>query len=156
MGPAVGHDPTWYIQYSPSLSSTLMLQLCTAPTDGNLIPGYLPQTSHPLLAVPITEWQIQPRNKLISRGNGFEKGLSLPSGMETGDCSLAGAFFFLPFSLLYLSDQCHVAWCTVPCPCIMLKVPTFNPDVRGFTFLLMSQHLKLFLFSEWRNACLCY
>lgn len=50
-----------------SFSSTQMLQLCTAPTDENLILGYWPQTSHPLLMVPIGEGKIQPRDGLILR-----------------------------------------------------------------------------------------
>lgn len=73
VGPAVGLDPAWQIRYpsSSSSSSTQMLQLCTAPTDENLIRGNWPQTSHPLLMVPISEGQIQPRNRLILRGDGF-------------------------------------------------------------------------------------
>lgn len=72
VGPAVGLDPAWQIQYTPlSSSSTQMLQLCTAPSDENLILGYWPQTSHPLLTAPISEGQIQPRNGLILRGDGF-------------------------------------------------------------------------------------
>lgn len=77
VGPAADLDPVWQIEYSPPTPplffsySTQMLQLCTAPTDQNLIPGYWPQTSHPLLTVPISEGQIQPRNRLILRGVGF-------------------------------------------------------------------------------------
>lgn len=72
--PAVGLDPAWQIRYPPSSSSsTQMLQLCTAPTDENLIRGYWPQTSHPLLVDPISEGQIQPRNRLILRGDGFRE-----------------------------------------------------------------------------------
>lgn len=41
VGPAVGRDPAWKIQYSHSSSSAQIMQLCTAPTDGNLIPGYI-------------------------------------------------------------------------------------------------------------------
>ncbi len=55
----------------PFSSSIQMLQLCTAPSDQNLILGYWPQTSRPLLTVRIGERQIQPRNRLILRGDGF-------------------------------------------------------------------------------------
>lgn len=118
---------------NPSSSSTQMLQLCTAPTDENLILGYWPQTSHPLLTVPISERQIQPTSGLISRGDGFGEWKALfvfakhnwNQGLRMAplqDLVLSIGVFL---RLLYLSTCSHVALCNVTCTYRILYVSSF-------------------------------
>lgn len=157
VGPAVGCDPAWKIQY---LLATLALQLCAHPTDGNLIPGYWPQTSHPFLSVPISEWQTQPRIGLILRGDGSQNGLSLPSGMKAAEGSFCRSWFnlsALPFLQLTQPEyllSCCIVWLAVPRQDVsvsatdLMSERSHGPDCDGIFYVTATQAV----FLKWKQT----
>lgn len=164
--PAVGLDPAWQILYSPShfsSSSTQMLQLCTAPSDENLILGYWPQTSHPLLTVSISEGQIQRRSRLILRGDGFGEWKALfvfakQHGSPLQDPLLSiGLFLLLPQVTL---PEYFFSCCTVMCltltgccksplsfTCATSSERYQGPDCDGVCYTVTGQAISIFYFS---------
>lgn len=101
--PARSNTPTTTTTPSPLfLFHTDAATHCSAPTDENQILGW-PQTSHPLLTVPISEGQIQPKPGLSQEEMGLGNWrlcLSLPSRTEAQDSGrlLRGPAFFLSWA----------------------------------------------------------
>lgn len=134
VGPALGLYPGWQIQYSspqptPLSCPTQMLQLCTAPTDENLILGW-EEVGGKFVAHSLSV-RSKYRQEIILSFQRLGLGTLFVFAKQQGSQGLCRTWFYrlAPFSsylrLLYLTSPPHLTLCNGPCTYSMLGVCLF-------------------------------